>query len=605
MTATDGHFSRRIGAFYHRHQALLLFLLAVLVNLLGFLYVCGTRTCHFAQNDDYRMRDLASGAYLGEPTPYLVFMKYPVGLLLSGLYTYFPSVSWYGLFLYACILLPCIVTLYRASRQCASVKQLGVVYLVYLLAFWVIIQRHIAAPQFTTSAAFLAAGAAALLLTMPRTPKRPGWFAAELLLFALLCFGSVCVREKTFLMFVPLLLLILFVRQLGCGRLWKRTLSLTLSLVLVYGGVMWLEQAVQTDESRAYQEFNTARSQVYDYYDIPIWTGHEEFYESIGLDKTLAQSIRSRYYELDERVTTETLTQLADYMREIERETPFIRRVCNAVSDTFESFVNSNILLPQSMLLLTLLFALLLAALAGRRHEPIILICGGVLLLLFEVCFLLFQGRMVSRIPESMLVVLASMTLCMLPASLGRLRALVSAAKTQAEGFATMKRSRLTRVCSILTAGICSAALLLTLTAGAYQAYQKSAASYQSRGELLLETRAFCRKNPDNFYYLDADDFITLTEPVFDDDETRYKNMESAGSWLLRSPQYRQKIRARGFETMTQGLVENGNVYYLATTRPTVLIKYISQRYEGHELLKAGSIAGGKVMVYKVYQTQV
>ena len=127
------------------------------------------------------------------------------------------------------------------------------------------------------------------------------------------------------------------------------------------------------------------------------------------------------------------------------------------------------------------------------------------------------------------------------------------------------------------------------------RALDASVASFRSRAETLEETVSFCQENPENFYYLDADDFITMTEPVLKEGETDYKNVESEGSWLVRSPMYQQKIGAYGFSNMTEGLVEHDNVYYLSTTRPDILIKYIQEEYEDLRMIRVGSISDRKV----------
>ena len=60
--------------------------IAVLLNAILFFINISFYNCVFATNDDYRMNLIVSGAYTGEPSANLVFMRYPIAWLLSGLY---------------------------------------------------------------------------------------------------------------------------------------------------------------------------------------------------------------------------------------------------------------------------------------------------------------------------------------------------------------------------------------------------------------------------------------------------------------------------------------------------------------------------------------
>ena len=58
------------------------FLLNTIMILLSYAFLGSV----FATNDDYRMSLIVSGAYTGEPSSTLVFMKYPIAWILSELY---------------------------------------------------------------------------------------------------------------------------------------------------------------------------------------------------------------------------------------------------------------------------------------------------------------------------------------------------------------------------------------------------------------------------------------------------------------------------------------------------------------------------------------
>lgn len=68
-----------------KQKKVLLGIFSVLLNTVLFLLSFAFLGSVFATNDDYRMSLIVSGAYTGEPSSTLVFMKYPIAWLLSGL----------------------------------------------------------------------------------------------------------------------------------------------------------------------------------------------------------------------------------------------------------------------------------------------------------------------------------------------------------------------------------------------------------------------------------------------------------------------------------------------------------------------------------------
>jgi len=106
-----------------KKQKMLLFICSFVMNTALFLLNISFYNCVFATNDDYRMSLIVSGAYTGKPSANLVFMKYPVALLMSSLYRITTAVPWYGIGTMLCIFVPsCIIChfMLRESKKAVT-----------------------------------------------------------------------------------------------------------------------------------------------------------------------------------------------------------------------------------------------------------------------------------------------------------------------------------------------------------------------------------------------------------------------------------------------------------------------------------------------------
>ena len=187
----------------------LIFCMSVFFNTLFFLAAIAHNPPSWYTNDDFRMMTIVSGAYSGTPSPDIVFMRYPVGLLLSGLYRITTNVPWYGIFTMLCMFAPSYVFCYYIIKKAYEKNRVSLGIILYFLLFMFFIQKYICLPQFTLTSAFLGVGAFALLHEMPDVNNKRHIALAAL--FAVLSFS---VRSKAFYLILPALLWIIAVRIL-------------------------------------------------------------------------------------------------------------------------------------------------------------------------------------------------------------------------------------------------------------------------------------------------------------------------------------------------------------------------------------------------------
>ncbi|MCC5945587.1 MAG: hypothetical protein JJT94_11685, partial [Bernardetiaceae bacterium] len=93
----------------------------------------------FAVNDDVVMLLISSGKITGEPEPYLIFINFLIGYILSQAYTYLPSVEWYSVHHVMCYASSLAVLLFvfiqqKENRVIKSLKIITVLLFIVLFA---------------------------------------------------------------------------------------------------------------------------------------------------------------------------------------------------------------------------------------------------------------------------------------------------------------------------------------------------------------------------------------------------------------------------------------------------------------------------------------
>lgn len=282
--------------------------MAVIYVRFGFIYSIA---------DDIIMRDIAAGVFTGTPDGRVIFMKYVLGWFISRFYRIVPTVDWYGFLLVGTIFLGLAAFLYRGFASDKKMVWKLVYGLFVLLLSGHIVLEHVAQFEWTTCAAFVGAAALFFYVTLSGRWESLTVWGSLLLVY--------CVRNDIFWMLMPgfsIFYLWKHVTYEKGARIVKGPLkgkSFPWKIehwqlpAAVFAGViliMEVERMVYSGpEWEAYSRFQTARSDVYDYYDVPAYEKNPEFFEEEGISE--AQLRNFRHYALylvdgigDERMTT-------------------------------------------------------------------------------------------------------------------------------------------------------------------------------------------------------------------------------------------------------------------------------------------------------------
>lgn len=565
-----------------------LMLLSAALNLLLFLIAFAWHPPIWATNDDYRMSVILSGAYLGEPSADAVFLLYPLGLLLSLLYRLFPSLPVYGIYTELAMFISCCVFFYAILEpmQSAGNPLLGL--FLYLSLYLIALNKYTILPQFTLTSAYMGIAAAVLIWRIPRSRST----VSGALFAALLSLLSLWTRAKVFYLLAPVIGVIMLGWWLAERRVCRRHL-----LYLLASGVCMLASLAvhsahwKQPDYAAYKAFNTARNRTYDYGEIPFFYDDQPFYLSNDIDETLYRQIAARYLDMDERLTAQVLTAVADRIEQTTRASqPFVKRVLRAYTESLGSWFSSTdatVAYCAALSLITLavysVLTLLHARCADGASPPL---PQGLFLVIFAGLFLenmyfLFIGRLMTRQIDTLLLTAAvlGMVMTIEPALAHKERLRLRPAAAAMD--------RLLRGIVLLAAF----AVALSGIAGACAALCANHAAAINRNAKLETLQDYAAAHPDCFYFYDTQYFISSTDDVFEVyDTSRPLNAESLGSWNVGSPAYSTRNRMMGFTSAIEGLTQCDNVYFAAVAQPRLAMTRTLKDHYNKKLLPVDQI---------------
>lgn len=517
---------------------------SLLLNTALFLLNFAFLGSAFATNDDYRMSLIVSGAYTGEPSDTLVFMKYPAAWVLSGLYRITPAVPWYGIASVLCILIPSSIILYFILLKSSNAEKTKCGLALYLLFYLFIVQKHLILPQFTLTAAFTAVGWLILLWYMPKR----GRSTLYLLFASVLAAISFSIRMKVFMMIFPVALLAVAVKLINDGLSDKKYIIKYMVSLLLAAALCFSVQIIDNGHiDTEYKSFNTARSLVYDFGAIPPYNENKAFYDEAGIDETVFYDISARYLDLDGEITTEKMRSVAEIGKSHRYGFPLISRIVRSVLEAPSYFLQSGMLFQTAFCALLLVCASFVLLQKKKYVHVTFILCTAVGMLL-EMTYLCYISRVMDRLTEVML--LAISVSCILALS-------DIFQKPNAEKCPNLRLYKWTAKLCVFALAACLAAV------------NQKAVCAKADGQHLINSRlevlnSLAATDREAFYFYDAYDFIAASSDTF----AVYDgivNTDSLGNWYINSEDYFKRNEKYGIKNSVDGLIDgNKNIYYAA-----------------------------------------
>lgn len=239
---------------------------------------------HYAINDDIAFRGILNGSMNGANDAHLVFVKYALGSLFALLYKLSSSVDWYGLVSFTVIILS-IFSVFICFVEKTSSRKEFLLLTVFFFFFTIITYgEDILFMQWTDTAVIAAATGMFLLYT---GHDKKIW---QKVLILFLFLFSYLLRTKCFLMMLPVLcVLLLHKYDFHLFSKAKRN-QINTVFIVIFLGIACMSSAAEkmayrSESWQKYNQYNNARSMLWDYYGVPPYDANKEFYDSLSLDR--------------------------------------------------------------------------------------------------------------------------------------------------------------------------------------------------------------------------------------------------------------------------------------------------------------------------------
>lgn len=547
------------------------FLLALLITAVYFAFAYTRMPFIYDINDDVAMRNVAAGVITGTPDAHLIFVKYVLGILISGLYRGFPGWDWYGIVMIGIILFSLAVILYRGLAEKKSIIWKIVYTAAALLLFTCIGLRHIAVFQWTVTAAF--AGVAGIFLFYTSTTEDRFQNLCEEGVSVFLLLLCLSVRDSVFMMVLPAAALCFWWRhgsfrweKLRAGK-WPfglRHWGVLLALILGTAAVLGVEKyAYRSQEWQEFLSYNTDRSTIMDYYGLKNYEDNQEFYESLDLSPEEVENLQRYSLYLCDDLYSETMHELAvNAQEEYNQQYSARDRLYMGVQKVLEHLTNGFYAPLSYLSYLAAAAVLVLGLWKNRKQFALALFINGIVALFW--LYLGFRGRIVERVCYGMFLL---QLLSMLAVGWEILRSL-----SQKESG----RSGAARWLSGGAAAVCC--LLLAWGAGTeWKTVEGTVGWRSSYNEEFLDVNRYMAEHMENVYFMTTFSIETYTDNFTLRRDFDFTNLLSVGGWHTFSPLENEKCGKLGISEPKTDIVEKDHVYVISLEN--VNLRYMDRYY--------------------------
>lgn len=543
----------------------------VLCVLVGITIICPP---YYSMNDDVMMKSILSGAYTGTPDGHTVYMKYPLSGIISLLYRITGKVSWFDIVMVGCFWLSISSVILRVVKNHRAMWTAGMASLCVALFI-----PHLLTMHYTLVASIVGSSGLFLIMT------GGGWMATVLFI---LCY---CIRSQVFFLLLPFLGVTVLWRIAG-----KKHSGLLRQLLLVAAGVvlcmLWNEVMYQGEDWKQYQNYNDARTQLYDYDGLLPYEENQALFEEAGISREQHRIMEEYVLVLDDSVTADMQKKAGDITAEVrDSQRSTVDYLIQCVKEYYYHIMYND--QPYNWLLICAYLLVLVLLFRKRYWVKLLLLCclaGGRSMIWV---FLIWRGRF----PERIYVSLYFMDLCILA---GMVIDLLLEEKKIGNTAGGDVHKRFKNYIPQVVSGV---VILLLLFTGAWQCKEMygrtvQQAKKQREWEALL---AYCEEQPDMLYLLDVRSMVSYTGRVWDVVQ-QPENHLLAGGWMSKSPLL--EMRLKGATDGGALLADTGNqcCYVVGVHRNIEwLQEYCSIRFGEMPLERIDSILLDGEEIFSVY----
>ena len=553
-------------------------LLPVLLVVILYFICVGRGGFFYSSNDDSLLTDILSGSYSGRPDAHDIYHIYPLAAVFALLYKIFPGIPWYG----GGLILTQFVCLYLVS--CRSVRlartwkgklAASTLALTFSAALFLSEMQLI---QYTMTSALLAATAIFLLVT--EQERRP-------VIVVFLYVYSCLLRFQMGLLLSPFLLTACFCQWLCSGQK-KKTFLYYLSVVGTISGILAVcllthKIAYGGEDWQAFEEFNQARTDLYDFGTIPAYDTNEEFYRKLSVDRKEQFLLERWSFSLSDKWSAETLNEVNLYQKEIDSYQytyQYLMRSLLKVLKQYTFGISSSFGIA-----LYVMFAFFVLLCMYHKRSRILLLGFFAFIASHVVCwtYLAWRNRMPERVTNGLYLVEVALLIGMC------IQILLQGREQK----------------PLLQPAVYSTVLILAIVLFAVKFPVTGEELDRTAQEALgnAKVQEYCGKQGSKLYLLDTLSFAAAKEKITGGE--RPENLTICGAWTVNSPVYIQKLeRYLDADSLQQGF-SSGRVSFIAAEDREVfwLEDYLASLEGNYRLVQTDKIVtqtGSDYLVYDI-----
>jgi len=310
----------KCDALDYRQKVTVGFLIVSATSLLLFIGGEASFSIQYQTNDDAGMNMLAVGKGLAQqPSEFLMFQHFIIGLALKSLYSYLPGFPWYGALMYICLFLSSLVIGSAILRLNPHSSVVGLSIVILVLFYLPVI----VSPQFTICSGYLGIAGILLLYSIAYKPyksKNANLFFMTLASGLLILAGLI--RFQSMLL-ASLLMAPLYVNAsvTRFAMVLRRLLPILCCVVFIAVLLNWAQQAYY-QRSPGWEHFHNYRDVLAEFSDSRTISWNEStqpLFQQIGWSQNDLAMIQCWFY-LDPKVYS------FQNLLFVSQNTPFVSR---------------------------------------------------------------------------------------------------------------------------------------------------------------------------------------------------------------------------------------------------------------------------------------
>ncbi len=568
---------------------------AFFIILLGML-IAFRFDYYYDLNDDLVMKDIVAGVYTGLPDGHNIQMLYPVSWLISMCYRIIRSISWYGIFMITCQFGCLFLIAGRTARYFESIWSKCAAVAAELVVIGAFFLYELVFAQYTVTAALLGATAAFLLYT---TEQGLPWkdFIKQNIISIVMVIIAYQIRTEMLLLLFPIICVVGICKWAREEQIFSRDnfkkyliiIGIILTGMLVSEGINKI--AYGDAEWKSFQSLFDSRTELYDFQSIPEYEEHQEFYESIGLQRSEQELFENYNFGFDEKINEHTMKAVADYAREnrLNGQT-FVSQLKDSIKKYFYMVFSEKEELPWNQFVILAYILAFVLALSARKYSflwklPLLACTRSVLWL-----YIIYLNRYPSRITHS-LYIMELLVLCGMMLELRK------------EVPKSERNNTVLRILAEIPFAVICIISILYLSSGV-RYVQTEYNKRETVNAEYLALQSYCAEHADQVYLLDVYSTVAYSEKMFTGAENQLANYEYLGGWVSKSPIDRDKLKASGIATIEEAACNQDNVFIISHISREIdwLNFYLQEQGYEKEAKKVDEIITHGNISFNVYQ---